>query len=333
MKIKLNNWVKLTAALLILFASLSSCVKNRNDLATDFTKVTNVIDFPNLPSQDPNGFYFKALAFNVTPDPQEVKIYVELGGPILDKDVQVTLVYNPTALTDYNIANTDTTVTPTNPTPSGAVTHFVPLPDSAYTLPNLTVTIKKGERLGFTTLTIFPNKVDLSGQYAIPLQISDAQGIAIAANLKSVIYAIVVKNDWDGDYTVTGWFFHPTGGRAINTVKHLSTINGVRVQGGLADLGATIQFDVINNAAVNYTNNTYARSGFMSADNPGGVDYSDPSNGGHVPGDATFNSTIYNNTYDPATQTFYLHYGYVAGAGAPDQSAYSRQIYEKWVRK
>ena len=71
----------------------------------------------------------------------------------------------------------------------------------------------------------------------------------------------------------------------------------------------------------------------MDADNPGGIDFSSnlSSNGGHVPGDATFNSTIYNNTYDPATKTFYMHYGYVNGSVA-GESGYTRQIYEKWVK-
>lgn len=320
-----NKWLGLIVGTLILLTALNSCIKNRLSLETDFSQVTNVVDLPIIG--------FKALAFDVTPVPQVVKIYVELGGPIPDKDVQVTLAYDPVALVDYNAAHTDTTVTPTNPNPSGVVTHFVQLADSAFALPGLIATIKKGERLGVIELTIIPSKVDLSIQNAIALKIVDAQGIAIADNLKSVIYAIVVKNEWDADYNVTGWFFHPSAGRAINTIKHLNTINAIRVQTGVGDLGNQFQFDVINNLPVNWSSGDELSSGFMTLDNPGSTDYSDPSNGGHVPGDATFNKAIYNNTYDPATKTFYMHYGYTNAAAGLDQSAYSRQIYEKWVRQ
>ncbi len=38
-------------------------------------------------------------------------------------DLHVTLVQNNQIVTDYNAANTDTTVTPTNPNPTGVVTH------------------------------------------------------------------------------------------------------------------------------------------------------------------------------------------------------------------
>ncbi len=82
-----------------------------------------------------------------------------------------------------------------------------------------------------------------------------------------------------------------------------------------------------------WSSDGFLSSGFMTADNPGGIDYSDPSNGGHLPGDADFNKDIYNNTYDSTTRTFYLHYGYTNAAEGADQNSYTRQIYEKWVRK
>jgi len=288
MKIKLNKWIGLMAGTLVLLAGLNSCLKNRNVLATDFSKVTNVVDLPV------NGF--KALAFNVTPDPQVVNIYVELGGPLLDKDVQVTLVYDPLALVDYNAAHTDTTVTPTNPNPSGDVTHYVQLPDSAFTLPTLTATIKKGERLSNSImLTIVPTKVDLSGQFAIPLKLVDAQGIAIADNLKSVIYAVGVKNPYDGIYKSEGVFTHPaygvltwvfadgitqqlvtTGPKSVSMYPTNTSIGGFG-----AELDITVNSD-----------NTIAEV-FNGVTTP-------VPNADH---------------YDPATKTFYVSGGYVGASG------------------
>lgn len=320
MKIKVNNWISLIFGGFVFLFCLNSCIKDRNYSATDFSKAINVADLPVVG--------FNALAFEVTSIPQVVKIYVEIGGPLPTKDVEVTLDYDQAGIDAYNAANTDTI----GPNSSGNVTHFIKLADSAFTLPSLKATIKKGERLGIVTMSIIPSKVDLSVQNAIALKIVDAQGFSIAENLKSVIYAVVVKNQWDGDYAVTGWFFHPSSGRAINTIKHLSTINGTRVQGGVGDLGSTFQFDVINNAATNWSSDGFTSSGFMTADNPGGTDYSNSSNGGNVPGDVTFNKTIYNNTYDPTSKTFYLHYGYKNGA-IVGQTSYTRQVYEKWVKK
>jgi hypothetical protein len=321
MKIIQKNWVGWALCTFILFITLSSCVKDRNYSATNFSLVTNVVDLPVTG--------FTALAFDVTPTPQLIKVYVELGGPIQDKDVEVTLAYDQAGLDAYNAANTDTV----GANATGTITHFVKLADSAYTLPTLKVTIPKGQRLGYASLSVIPNKVDLSLQNAIAFKIVDAGGIAIASNLQSVIYAIVVKNAWDGDYNVTGWFFHPSAGRAINTVKHLSTINGTRVQAGVGDLGSTMQFDIVSNIPSNWASDAFTSFSFMTADNPGGTNYiASASNAGNSPGDALFNKTIYNNTYDPATRTFYLHYGYVNGV-VGDQSKFTRQIYEKWVRK
>jgi hypothetical protein len=68
-------------------------------------------------------------------------------------------------------------------------------------------------------------------------------------------------------------------------------------------------------------------SGFFTADNPGGLAYPGP----ELPGTAPYVQTTYNNTYNPATKTFWMHYGYGSGATGPTQ--WSRNIYEKWVRQ
>jgi hypothetical protein len=197
--------------------------------------------------------------------------------------------------------------------------------------------------------TLFPAGIIQGLPYTFSVESTSGAG-RIAFDQRQGIFEIAAVNDYEADYKVTGWFFHPSAGRAINAIKHLYTITQTRVQGVLGDLGSPsspggdywIQFEVdpITNAVFNYkapghlqANSTPNSSDFMTLDNPANVDYSDPSNGGHVPGDANFNVTIYNNTYDPATQTFYLHYGYVNGSFGAGQSSYTRQVYEKWVRQ
>ena len=49
-----------------------------------------------------------------------------------------------------------------------------------------------------------------------------------------------------GNYTVTGFFFHPSSGRAINRTKSLTTASLIRSIGGVGDLGSPFQFDVVN---------------------------------------------------------------------------------------
>ncbi len=251
------------------------------------------------------------------------------------QDIHVTLTQNDQIVTDYNAANTDTTVTPDNPNPTGKVTHY--LIPTLYTIvnPGGVVIVPKGEHTGYLQMKFKPSDF-LGATYALGFTISkvDESGYTISGNNQKGMVIINIKNQFDGDYTVTGWFFHPSAGRAIGEVKHLSTVNSTRVEGAFADFGSgtTMQFSVINNVATNWSSDAFLSNGFMVNDNPGGVNYSDASNEGHLPGDANFNKTIYNNTYDPATKTFYLHYGYNAGV-VGGESVYTRQVYEKWVRK
>lgn len=236
------------------------------------------------------------------------------------QDIHVTLVANNTLVDDYNTAN--------------GTTYEIP-PSTAFTVLNGgVVTIPKGSYTGFLQIKFKPSDF-LGVNYAVGYTISSVQesGYTISGNLPNGIVAIGIKNEFDADYKVTGWFFHPAAGRAINQVKHLSTASAIGLQGGVGDLGSPFTFDVVNNQLVNWFSDQFTQSGFMTADNPGGVDYSSATNQGHVPGDATFNSTIYNNTYDPATQTFYMHYGYCNSCGAAGQNGYTRQVYEKWVRQ
>jgi hypothetical protein len=310
MKMKMKKSIGAVVGVLLLLTALNSCVKNRNTLGTDFSKISPLIELPD------NGVI--VLAYEVTTVPQVNNITVNYAFPSpAPNDITITLALDPAGLAAYDTANQQL---------------YTMLPDSAFTFTTKTVTIPKGANSASVTFSVVPSKVDLSLSNALAFKITDAQGINISQNFQSVIYPIVVKNPYDGDYTVTGWFFHPTAGRAISAVKHLSTINAIRMEGGVGDLGTPFQFDIVDNKLVNWFSDGFTSSSFMTQDNPGATDYTDASNGGHLPGDGTFNKTIYNNTYDPATKTFYLHYGYRNGA-VGDQSIYTRQIYEKWVKK
>jgi hypothetical protein len=283
-----------------------------------------------------NSTNFLAAAFeNSSNDTVVDLVPVTLATPdVAAEDVHVTLVPNNQLVTDYNFDNTDTTVTPSNPNPTGVVTHLLIPTSVMYTVvnPGGEVIIPKGSHTGYLQIKFKPSDF-LGAGYAVGFSIGKVaeSGYTISGNNQNGIVGINIKNEWDGDYKVTGWFFHPSAGRAINTAKHLSTISSTGVETAIGDLGlgSPFSFNVINDQTT-IISGAFLSTDFMTLDNPGGTDYS--SNDGHLPGDADFNSTIYNNTYDPATKTFYLHYGYNAGV-VGGQSVFTRQIYEKWVKQ
>jgi len=131
-----------------------------------------------------------------------------------------------------------------------------------------------------------------------------------------------------GNYTATGYFYHPSAPRYINQQITITKIKSNTYQMDIGDLGVSgysFQFDIdANNKLVNWVAVGSAppapASNFMTADNPGNFSFYP----GSVPG---FLHNTYNNRYDPATRTFYMHYGYQPGATSQNQ--FQRMIYEK----
>ena len=92
------------------------------------------------------------------------------------------------------------------------------------------------------------------------------------------------------------------------------------------------QLDSNNNlknwVALNSTMPAAPASGFMTLDNPGNESFT---NG--TPGTNGYTQANYNNRYDPATHTLYLHFGFGYGNGygfgTIDQNGYTVQVYQK----
>ncbi len=149
----------------------------------------------------------------------------------------------------------------------------------------------------------------------------------------SVVLIARAQTNLAGNYIVSGYLYHSNNAasRSINLTKTIIEVTAGKYQVTLGDLGASnysFQFEVdssnnlINWVAVGATP-VSPSSGFMTLDNPGNFSYAAP-----VPGSVPYQHSVYNNTYNPATKTFYMHYGY-AGA-ATGQEGYTRQIYEKY---
>lgn len=204
-------------------------------------------------------------------------------------------------------------------------------PDGLYTLP-ASITIPANASAGAAKASFDITQLFAHGfVFAVGLKISGVSGgsnYALATQSK-IIYIITIQNAYDADYTVKGYFVHPSSPRAISDVKHITTVSDIRCLAPHSDLYTSdyyFEFDVSSeNTLVNYNASgatpAVPASGFMTVDNPtGSATYPGP----------PYVSSTYNNTYDPAEQTFWMHYGY--GVGTSNQNSYSREVYEKWTR-
>lgn len=240
----------------------------------------------------------------------------------LNQPLTVKLQLNPQLIDDYNTANG---------------TSFIELPAGSYTLLDdiNNVTFPAGEAIKTIKISVTQSMLDLAQAYALGVSLTDGGGGAINTTLNNAVYNIGVKNAYEAYYKTTGFVFHPSAPRALDDTKYLTTIGTTTCLAPLADLygaGYYFQFAVDpSNALTDWDCTPVAppSSGFMTADNPGAIDYSAAAP--DAPGTDPWVQTTYNNTYDPATQTFWMHYGY--GGGSTSQTGFTRQFYEKWVRQ
>jgi hypothetical protein len=158
------------------------------------------------------------------------------------EDVTVTIAYDAAALTKYNAAN-----------PS---TQFSKLPDSTYSIPKTTITVKKGQKLSSSVEVItFPSKIDGSKLYMLPLTItSTSVSNAIISGNNGTIYYHIIGNPLAGKYDVVGtrynynsgpvsWAFPAPFPSPTNTVN-ITASNPVKVASAVD--GQTINLDIAN---------------------------------------------------------------------------------------
>ena len=295
---------------------LSSCLKDTPTTDYSDSAIKPVVLVPN--GNYPRNQTITPIALEFTSTPYEVRVYARVSwSKPLGKSLDVTFKEDPAAITAYNAT---------------FGSNWVPMNSSAYSIPTLKVTIPAGEQEAYIPVKVFPDKVDLTKFNMLAFTMTDASGEVISSNYKTILVPLLIKNEYEANYGVTGYFFHPTGPRSINATKYFATVNAIRVEGQLGDLaGWAIRFDVNGTNLSNYeaagATPAAPSSGFMTADNPGGIAYPGPD----LPGVAPWLQANYNNKYDPATKTFSLHYGYAVGSTG--QNGYTRNMYEKWVRK
>jgi len=247
--------------------SLSSCLKDSRYV--DFSKAGTLVE---LPLAATSVAQFGSYDISSTPVPLKLVVNVASSAP-LSAPLNVTLGVDAAALTAYN-------------TKTGK--SLVLLPSTNYDISGLKGTVPANQRTVTLNFSIHTDGLDPLSSYGLPVSITDAGGQKIS-NYKTLIFVINVKNQYDGNYHVTGVRIHPTlGNFDFDYNADLSTTGATSVAGPvLADLGEDITITV-------NPDNTVTLSGNANRD--------------------VFPTAGQTNVYDPATKTFHLHYYYNTAA-------------------
>lgn len=218
---------------------------------------------------------------------------VTLAGDPATEDIQVTLVYNPALLGNYNANNG----TAHEEAPTNIYTVLNPGdPGTGYV-----VTIPKGSNTGYLQLKLKPNDF-LGFDYALGLQITSvSSGYLISSNYNTGILAIGVKNEWDGIYSYKGY--------TLRAGDPVLTGNFSGEEMALVTKGATsVGFGSIplwgdGNTGISIGNPILALNTSAPAPYPVTI----TSDGG------AYNDPAYNSRYDPATKTFFISFTWSSG--------------------
>lgn len=146
--------------------------------------------------------------------------------PTLDEFILIDLRRDPTKPVDLDQSLTvklqkDATLIDAYNTANG--TSFVELPSASYTLSDdiSNITFAAGEAVKTIKIKLNKASLSLSEQYALAFKITDAGSGAVISNaFKQAIYAIGIKNKYDGVYKVTGTFVDVTNAAFVATYPY-----------------------------------------------------------------------------------------------------------------
>lgn len=190
-----NNSLKIF--IVALAVALSGCLDD-DKYALDPSGSINIIEFTDISVPiSPFGAVHPAYvtSFSVAEE-ATFNVIISYSGPNSnDKDIELTLAVDPVALEAYNNerAATDGTYIP-----------YEVLPSNLYSIASMTVTMPKGQTKLSVPVTVYPDQFDLSKKYALPLRITSASHGILSTVYSAAIFGTVVKNRYDGIYSVDG---------------------------------------------------------------------------------------------------------------------------------
>jgi Domain of unknown function (DUF1735) len=171
---------KIVSIISVLSVMMAGCLKDK--AVVDFSTISPVVE---LPYHGLEGFSGDAVLTAGQTDPIVVPIIVNLASVNpLSKDINITLAVDDAIRTQYN--------------GTGGV-QYEQLPDSTYTFAEKTGVIKAGSRLDTLYVTVFPEKVDPTINYMLPVKIADASGTTISGNF-GIAYLHMIGNPLAGPF-------------------------------------------------------------------------------------------------------------------------------------
>lgn len=265
----------------------SSCLKN-NGPVQDFSQS------PALVSIQGDGQYSGIFVANqsvlpVGPAGMNVEVALSVPSLTISSPVTATLIVDQATLDQYKATNSDSA--------------RLLLPADQYQIANGgSITISPGQHLVKDSITIFGNKIDFTKDYAIPLLLTNGKGAKIPDNLKQEVILIKLKSIYEDTYNLSGSRILYNGATtgsgvaatvAISGSAMFSTVSPNVVDGQLADLGLQMSLQVNPDNSVTV---------LPSLANPANT-FASLANDGPA------------STYNPATNTFTLHYRYFNSSG------------------
>jgi hypothetical protein len=317
---------------LLLLASFAiaqmSCLKDAPNNASPSGGSNNVVEFQNssIPVSYTSVYPQYDNGVNLKNDTGSFPVNLNYTGAVstAPQDIKITLAVNKNALDSFN-------------TDQGTGYELPPVDTYSF---STTATIVKGARQ--VTVQVHINTAapdyDYTASYALALTITQSSYGIISSNFGTAVYSFIANNAFAGTYAATGYVFHPSSPRSIGDNYYIQTAGQFSNFFPVGDLGPNgyyfaITIPASGGAVSNWTAvgscPPAPASGLMTADNPGGTNYK--SAAPNVPGQAPWLSSTYNNTYDAAHTTFWLHYGYASGGNG--QNTFTRQFYEKLVKQ
>jgi hypothetical protein len=304
--------MKLSVGLLLALCCFSACLKDTAS-TVNFNTVKPVIEqlnSPNYLNQNAQGIanlysYFLQLRVDSTHVAAD-SITVDVGGPLIGKDVTVTLGVDTAAFNAFNAAN------------GGG---YVLLPASAYTWANgNTTTIPAGKGTAACYMSFHTDQIDFTQPYILPIAITDAQGQTISGNYGTTIYTIIPGNQYMGLYQSVGNRVMGDNVYTINDLKQVYDLSAFFVvQGGYPTAPNPNPFgpyvsNLIPNAVVaNAADQTIYLSIGQQMDLTVNPDNSVTVSNDNIYGfgKQTYNLVSGGSTYDPVKHVFTLSYGFV----------------------
>ncbi|WP_439557671.1 BT_3987 domain-containing protein [Dyadobacter sp.] len=290
----MNYSIKI-AGLFLFGIAVTSCLKDDMNLDPDTS--TNVVEFKNPSSfVSPSGSTYSmySKSFDLAPEADYPVTVSYSGAHVAPQDITVTLGVDTAAVSQYNAEQEEA---------------FDVIDPSLYTIP-ATVVIPKGQRTAQVMIKVKPSQFDFSKNYVLPIQIKSASSANVSGNFGTILLALKAKNIYDATYESTGYVYHPTAPRAVHADKHMETVSPNTVKVELGDLGGSGYFA---NVTVDPKTNKVTITPAAGAAGAPYTQFDTALPSPYTPQWADAGKA--NNTYDPATKTFYLRYGYMGGNG------------------